>query len=309
MNRTCKRFLQVASLLPFLLGMTGDDLQKRIDAMPKMDGVHPSQGGVIRLDGARISPKWKITTSKPIQVWSHVTVDFGGVELIYTGPADRAAVEFANRHEHGYHVGGRIENFKITSSGKGVGISPSVLYDTQNVTVRDGWIIPAKDAIDLRSPLATYRARVENVTVREPGAAVLRINGNGNVIEGLWLSSVVRDKFETDALVTLEGYGAWRDGLLELFTGPKTMAVLVKGDWLIERLWTEGQIGPHIVADGAGATARVVDPALVAQEPVVAKNGAKVLFEQSSKVFPTSLLKSESGGTITSDTQQQEPSR
>ena len=283
------------------LGMSGADLQKRITALPFTDGVTAGyNGGTIRLTPATYSPKWTIELKETLRIDSLVDLDGGGIRFVYTGDPAKPAIAFTTRADHGTHRGGVLRNCTVVGGGIGTTANNVVGAKLENVYLNG-------QGVNLTPPWLAYRCELRNVEVSSPNGTALKINGHNHVISGFAVTGSYQGVTPA-AWVELAGQGTWIGGLVEPFGPVTTTAMRITGKWTVIGVWNEGAVGPHIVADGEGAWARLIDVHLVGFYPVIARNAAQIVVNRirTEGDLPPSYFIGESGGTVT-DTPVQTP--
>lgn len=274
------------------LAMSGADLQARLSSLPLSDqvGSHNQPcGGVVRLDGARITPKWKITADKPIQLYSRQTLDLGGCVLEYTGDPARAAVEFASAAGHGYHVGGAVINGKIISSGKGLGVSPSMKGNLTHAKIENITIIARGPAIDLTGPAFCYGIAVNSIIIPNPAEKPIKIFGRLIALRDITINGKPTGyPTSPDAMIELDGQGECSNLWVESYDArqlfddgtknpdymrPVTVVKAI-GTWGFTGGWWEMPHGaPSLVSWGAGTIVEMFHPTFVGPNGVRAEQG------------------------------------
>ena len=269
-------------------------LQQQIDALPRANGtgMHESaEGGIISLRNPNDPRQRVIKIDKPIRLPSCVALDGGGTKIIYTGPADRAAIELASTRPDGYYFGHQsaptIANLHIVSSGRGIGFDASVKGNSEYLTIENVSISAAGDAIDLRPPSGgCYATRLVNVNVYRLGAAALYYYGNTITIDGLRVCYGTRDGFKPPpAYINLRGItgggGSVRDVHVEAFDSGRRESVtpirIEDGSWtLLQGHLEQPGPSPAVVVRGKDTVASFVNPGWYTGVGVLVQDGARV---------------------------------
>jgi hypothetical protein len=290
-------------------------LQQQIDALPRANGtgMHESaEGGVISLRNPGDPRQRVIRIDRPIRLPSCVAIDGGGTKIVYTGPADRAAIELLSARADGYYFGHlsapTIANLHIVSSGKGIGFDPSVKGNCEYLTIENVTVSAANDAIDLRPPAgACYATKLENVNVYGSGAAALYYHGNTVTIDGMRVCYGTRDGFkQPPAFVNLRGVtgggGTVRDLHVESFDANRRESVtpvrIEDGSWtLIQGHFEQPGPSPAVVVRGKDTIVSFVNPGWYSGVGILVEEGARVDIN-SAYPIPESFLQRDARSEI-----------